>query len=174
VNNETLLLIFVACTGAAVLMQACVLLAMYIAMRKAMKMAQTQIDELRVNVLPLVKDTKDLLTSVGPKIDSLAGDFAAITRGLRTQGSLFKTSADDIATKVSRQASRIDSMLTGVLDVIDRASAVVADVINVPLRQLSAVTAFAKAAVDSFRSGPPDPQSEPRPTHSPADKDMFV
>jgi hypothetical protein len=174
VNNETLLLVFVACTGAAVLMQACVLLAMYIAMRKAIKMAQTQIDELRVNVMPVVKDTKELLTSVGPKIDSLAGDFAAITSSFRTQGSLFKTSAEDIVAKVNRQASRVDSMLTGVLDVVDRASAVVADVINVPLRQLSAMAAFAKAAVSSLRSGPLRRESESQPTHSAADKDMFV
>jgi len=168
------MLVFVACTGAAVLMQALVLLAMYIAMRKAIKMAQAQIDELRVNVLPVVKDTKDLLTSVGPKLDSLAGDFAVITRGLRTQGSLYKASADDIVAKVNRQASRVDLMLTNVLDMVDRASAVVADVVSVPIRQLSAVAAFAKAAVGSFRAGPAPAEAAHQPTHSPADKDLFV
>ena len=171
-NNETLLLVFVACTGAAVLMQACVLLAMYIAFRKAMKMAQEQIDELRTNVLPLVKDTKELLTNVGPKIDSLAGDFAAITRGLRTQGTVFKTSASEIVGKVNRQASRLDMMLTNLLDVVDRTTAVVAEVISVPLRQLSGVAAFARAAMGTLRTGPP--QAEPQHTHSAADKDMFV
>ena len=50
VNNETLLLIFVACTGAAVLMQALVLLAMLITARKALKLAQEQIEELRRRV----------------------------------------------------------------------------------------------------------------------------
>jgi hypothetical protein len=174
VNNDTLLLVFVACTGAAVLMQALVLLAMYVAFRKAMKMAQEQIDEFRTTVLPVVKDTKELLTSVGPKIDSLAGDFAAMTHSLRTQGALMKVSATDIVEKVNRQATRVDMMLTNMLDMADRASAIVVDVINVPLRQLSAVTAFAKAALGTFLSGPPGPQNEPRPTHSAADKDLFV
>jgi hypothetical protein len=174
VNNETLMLVFVACTGAAVLMQACVLLAMYFAFRKAMKMAQEQIDELRTNVLPVVKDTKELLTSVGPKIDSLAGDFAAMTRGLREQGSLFKSSASDIALKVNRQASRVDMMLTNLLDVVDRTTAVVAEVVSVPLRQLSGFAAFARAAMGTLRAGPPRNQSESQPTHSAADKDMFV
>ena len=174
VNNETLLLIFVACTGAAVLMQALVLLAMYIAMRKAIHLAAQQCAELRTTVLPVVKDTKDLLTSVGPKIDSLAGDFAALSRGLRTQGSLFSTSAGEIVEKVNRQASRVDHMLTGLLDVVDRTTAVVVDVLQAPLRQLTAVAAFAKAAVGSFRSGPVPSEHEPHPTHSPADKDLFV
>ena len=174
VNNETLLLIFVACTGAAVLMQALVLLAMYIAMRKAIKMAAQQIDELRTTVLPVVKDTKELLTSVGPKIDSLAGDFAALSHGLRTQGSLFRTSATEIVEKVNRQASRVDQMLTGLLDVVDRTTAVDVDVLQTPLRQLTAVAAFAKAAMGSFRSDPVPRDGQPRPTHSPADKDLFV
>jgi hypothetical protein len=174
VNNETLLIIFVACTGAAVLMQAVVLLAMYIAMRKAMKMAEQQIAELRTTVLPVVRDTKDLLTSVGPKIDSLASDFAAISRGLRTQGTLFKSSATEIVGRVNRQASRVDSMLTNLLDVVDRTSAVVVDVLQTPLRQLTAVAAFAKAAVGNFRSAPAHSEDQPRPTHSPADKDLFV
>ena len=82
-NNETLLLIFVACTGAAVLMQALVLLALLLTARKALKLAQEQIEELRTNVLPVVHDTKQLLSNVGPKIESLATDFAAVTSGLR-------------------------------------------------------------------------------------------
>jgi hypothetical protein len=174
VNNETLLIIFVACTGAAVLMQALVLLGMYVTLRKAVKMAEQQIEELRINVLPVVKETKDLLTSVGPKIDSLAGDFAAISRGLRTQGSLIKTSASEIVEKVNRQASRVDMMLTNLLDVFDRTTAVVVDAIQVPVRQVTAIAAFARAAVSNFRSPPVHPQDEPQPTHSPADKDLFV
>ena len=68
-NNETLLLIFVACTGAAVLLQALVLLAMLLTARKALKIAQEQIEDLRTNVLPVVKETRELLSSVGPKIE---------------------------------------------------------------------------------------------------------
>ena len=82
-TNEQLLMIFVACTGAAVLLQAFVLLAMLFTARKALKVAQEQIEELRTTVLPLVKDTKQLLTNVGPKIESVATDMAALTSGLR-------------------------------------------------------------------------------------------
>lgn len=173
-NNETLLLIFVACTGAAVLMQAVVLLAMLITARKALKIAQEQIEELRTNVLPVVKDTKELLSTVGPKIESVASDFAALTHGLRTHGIKLDESATDIMERVNRQSNRVDMMLTNALDTIDRAGAVVAEVLSVPIRQLAGVAAFARAAVGTLRGGPPRPQSEPQPTHSAADKDLFV
>lgn len=173
-NNETLLLIFVACTGAAVLMQAIVLLAMLITARKALRIAQEQIEELRTNVLPLVKDTKALLTSVGPKIESAATDFAALTSSLRTHGVRLQDSAADILERVDRQSTRVDTMLTGILDTADRAAAVVAEVISVPIRQLAGVAAFARAAIATLRDDVPRTQSEPQPTHSPADKDLFV
>jgi hypothetical protein len=168
------MIIFVACTGAAVLMQALVLLAMLITARKALKLAQEQIEELRTNVLPLVKETKDLLSNVGPKIETVASDFAALTHGLRTHGIKLDESATNILERVNRQSNRVDMMLTNVLDTVDRASAVVADVISVPLRQLAGVAAFARAAFGTLRTGASRTQSEPQPTHSPADKDLFV
>ena len=172
VNNETLLLIFVACTGAAILMQAFVLLAMLLTARKALKFAQQQTEELRTNVLPLVKDTKELLTRVGPKIESVATDFADLTSKLRVQSTRMETSAGDIFERVYRQTNRVDMMLTSALDTVDRAGAMVGEVLSVPLRQLSGIAAFARAMFGTLRSGPPP--TEPRPTHSPADKDLFV
>jgi hypothetical protein len=174
VNNETLLLIFVACTGAAVLMQAVVLLCMLITARKALKIAQEQIEEFRTNVLPVVKETRQLLSSVGPKIETAATDFAALTSSLRTHGVRLEQSAADILERVDRQSSRVDTMLTGMLDTVDRAAVVVADVLSVPLRQLSGVAAFVRAAFGTLRVGAPRVESEPQPTHSAADKDLFV
>jgi hypothetical protein len=173
VTNEQLLMIFVACTGAAVLLQAFVLLAMLFTARKALKLAQEQIEELRTNVLPLVKDTKQLLTNVGPKIESVATDMAALTSGLRTQTAKLEISAGDILERVHRQTTRVDTILTNTLNTVDRAAAVVADVISVPLRQLSGFAAFARAALNNFRSAPPRTVNEPRP-HAAADKDLFV
>lgn len=173
-NNETLLLIFVACTGAAVLLQAIVLLALLVTARKALKLAQEQVEELRANVLPVVTDTKRLLSTVGPKIESVAADMAAITRTARSQGVKLEESATNVLQLVSRQTNRVDLMLTNVLDTVDRVGAVVADALSVPIRQLAGVTAFARAAIGTFLGGPPRPQSEPRSTHLAADKDLFV
>lgn len=172
VNNETLLMIFVACTGAAVLMQAFVLLGMLLTARKALKFVQLQSDEMRTNVLPLIRDTKELLTRVGPKIESVATDVAVLASKVREQSTKIEASAGEMMERVYRQTNRVDNMLTGALDTIDRAGAMVAEVISVPLRQLSGIAAFARAAFGTLRSGPP-PQ-EPRPTHSAADKDLFV
>jgi hypothetical protein len=167
VNIETLLLIFVACTFAAVLMQAIVLLGLLITARKALKTAQQQFEELRTDVFPVIKDTKQLLVNVGPKIESVANDVADLTGNLRAQSARLEISAGEILERIHRQTNRIDAMLTNVLNTADRAGAVVADVISVPVRQLAGFAAFARAAVTSLRGAPRSAQPEPRPQSQP-------
>jgi hypothetical protein len=136
VNTQTLLIVFVACTGAAVLLQACVLLALYLTIRNVAKTVQEELHEVRTTVLPVVTDTKDFLTRVGPKIDAVTTDLAALVHGLREEGAELQASTAEILGRVRRQTSRVDTMLTGILDTVDRAGAIVTDAINVPLRQI--------------------------------------
>lgn len=171
-NNETILIIFVAATALSVLLQAFVLLALFIAMRKTAKSMEEEISELRGTLNPLVVDTKDFLTRVGPKIEAITTDLAELTHGLRTQGEELQVSTSEILERVRRQSSRLDVMFSGLLDTVEHAGSIVNSAVNTPLRQINAVAAFAKAMLGSLRNGPA-PQ-DPQPTHSPADKDLFV
>ncbi|HVC47850.1 MAG TPA: hypothetical protein VND90_11435 [Terracidiphilus sp.] len=171
-SQETLLLIFVGATGAAVLLQAAVLLALFLSVRKSTKAMQQQIEEVRIAVMPVLSRTKEFLDRVGPKLESVATDLAELAHGLRAQSAELEESATEIMGRVRRQASRLDTMCTGLLDTADRATRVVTEVIQLPLRQISALAASAKAVLGALRA----PVRQPRhaETHSPADRDMFV
>lgn len=171
-NNENILIVFVAATAASVLLQAFVLLALYLAVRKTAKSMEEEIAELRGTLNPLMVDAKDFLTRVGPKIDAITTDLAELTHGLRTQGEELQVSTSEILERVRRQSGRLDVMFSGLLDTVEHAGAILTHAVNTPLRQVSAVSAFAKAMFGTLRNGPA-PQ-EPQPTHSPADKDLFV
>ncbi len=164
-------MVFVACTGVAVLLQAIVLLCMFIAIRKTAQTIQSEMHELRGTITPVLTQTRDFLTTVAPKVDSITTDLVALAHGLRTQGEELQVSANDMLERVRRQSSRLDVMLSSVLDSVDHAGSVVTQAVNVPVRQLGAVTAFVKAAVGTLISGPP---RRDQPTHNPADKDLFV
>lgn len=168
-NFETLLLVFVAVTGLAVLLQAVILLALFLTLRKTAKALNDQMDDLRTKVLPAVTEAKDLLSRVGPKVDSIVADVAKLTGDLRAQSADLQLSATDILERVRRQTSRVDAMLSSALDTVDRAGGLVSDAVNAPLRQVSAIAAALKAGLGALRSKP-----EPRQLHSPTDKDMFV
>lgn len=170
IHNDTLLLVFVAITGLAVLLQAMVLLAIFLALRKTAAKMQQQMEDLRNSVMPVVTSTQKLLTTVGPKVEAVAKDLAEISGRLRVQSLEMQVTTSEFFAHLQKQSSRMDAMMTGILDTLDRAGGVLTDAINIPIRRVSAIAAFAKAALGALRSGPP----QPRPTHAAADKDLFV
>jgi uncharacterized protein (DUF39 family) len=97
-------------------------------------------------------------------------DVSEVTRSLRAQTTDVEVSLDEILEKVRKQAGRIDSMITGTLDAVDRAGAFVTETVSKPVRQLSGLLAGMKAVIESL-------SSSNSKYHEPSihdDKDMFV
>jgi uncharacterized protein YoxC len=169
-DNETILLAFVAVTGLAVLLQAFILLAILISVRKAARSIKEELEDLRSAAMPVIYNTRDLFTRLAPIVESTVGDLSEIANGLRVQTEEMQSSATEIIEKVRHQATRLDSMFTSVLDAIDRAGGFVAEAVSKPVRQLSALAASIKAIVESLRV----PGNQTRHPQSREDKDMFV
>jgi methyl-accepting chemotaxis protein len=187
-NLETLLIVFIAITGAAVLLQACVLLGMYLTMRKAVQTGKEQADEFRSKIVPVLDSSKeflgiakallgtaqDLIKQLEPKLDSAASDLAGMARDLHVQTYRLQVSADEIAQKVRRQADRVDGMTTSVLNGVDRFGNFVNEAVKVPVRQVSGIMAAAKAVVETLRAPVPHQRKAPSTTDVPDEKDLFV
>lgn len=169
-DNQTIQLIFIAITALAVLMQAVILLAIFVSVRKTAKSVTEQVEELRNSVMPIIDTTRDLMNRVAPKVEATAADLAEIAHGLRAQTAQMEFAANEIVDRVRRQTGRLDKMFTGGLDGVDRAGAFVADAVSKPVRQISGLLASLKAIVESLRNS----SSAHRETHAPSDKDMFV
>jgi hypothetical protein len=174
VSNETLTTIFIIATAVAVIIQAAILLALFIVVRTSVKKIHSEVEAIRTTAQPILDHTKDFVRGVTPKLDMVADDMVEMARGLRKQSMEFQASASDILERLHRQTGRMDTMVSGALDTVDRASTVVNDAVSVPLKHLSGWAAFAKAAVESFRSNGPKQPPNSQSTHSAADKDLFV
>jgi len=171
-DNQTILLAFAVVTGLAVLLQAFMLLAISITLRKAAHSIREEIGSLRASLMPVIYDSQELiassretlasaqeffanaqglLTRVSPKVEEAAGDVAEIAHGLRVQTAQMQSSVTEILENVRKQSSRVDHMVSGVLDSADRAGDFVTDIVSRPMRQISGVLAFAKAVIESLR-----------------------
>jgi methyl-accepting chemotaxis protein len=167
-----------------VLVQAIILLAVFLTVRKKARSLTEQIEDLRSSVMPIlsstgevithvrevVASTQAVLTRISPKVEAATADLAEVAHGLREQTEEMEASAMDIVKRLHSQATRLDAMFSGVLNMADRAGSFLADSVNGSVRQISAVVASAKAIVESLRT------SEPavRNPHTPGDKDMFI
>lgn len=187
-NTDSILLALVAITAFALLFQAIVLLALFFTVRKAAHSFNEQVENFRSAVSPVIYNSRDLLTRLGPKIEATVdtsrellarigpkaeatvSDLAEIAQGLREQTAELQATAEDVMERVRRQSGRVDAMCTGILDAVDRAGGFVVDTVSRPLRQISGIIASVKAMVEVLRA--PAPAS--RQTHSSKDNDMFV
>jgi hypothetical protein len=169
-NNETFLVIFVGLTGFALLVQAIVMLTALLLVRKTISTVRDDITEFRTTVMPMLVKSKETLEKVAPKIESVAADVAEIAQAAREQTEHIKITTDEILARVHRQTSRVDTMLTNVVDGVEHAGVVVADTVARPVRQINALLASAKAFLTALATGRrPGEQAD-----IVADQDRFV
>ncbi len=170
-DSQTVQLVIVAAVAVTMLLQAIVLLAIFSTLRKAAQSMREDVEQLRTTVIPVIENVRELLVHTGPKIESAATDLAALSQNLRRQTADIQVAGKEIIDRLQKQSQRVDSMLTKVLDAVDRTGGFMTDTVTKPMRQLAGLLASAKAVVEALRSD--------SPTHSAGDKargdkDMFV
>lgn len=154
----------------ALLLQACFVLAVVIGMVKVSRTIKQEIADVRTSVMPLVFDTRELLTRLSPKIESSADDISEILKTVRAQSANVGTATSEIVERIRRQSEKVEGMVSGLVDSADRTGSAVAGAVGKPIRRLAALVASAKAVVDTLRSPSPAPRA-PRQRDG---GDMFV
>ena len=164
---EIVILVLVA---VALLLQACFVLLVLIGMGKLSRIVKEEIADVRSTVMPLIYDTRELLTKVSPKIEATADDVAAILHAFRGPSAALGSAGTELAGRIHRQSARVESMFSGLMDTADRTGTVVAGTVSKPIRRLAGLVASARAVIETLRSPTPPPRSA-----RPADgQDMFV
>ncbi len=173
---QTAQIIVLALVAFAVLLQVILVIAIFAGMGKLTKVVKEEIEDLHSSFMPIVYNTRDLLANVTPKIESTVEDLADLTRGLRVQSKEVESVGAEVLERLRRQSGRLDTMISGLLDTVDRTGAAVADAVNRPVRQISGLLASAKAVVESLRetAAPPASHTPPRASRPPGDQNLFV
>ena len=154
-NTETILIVFVALTGIAVLLQACILMAIIISLRKTAKSVLEVTEDLKATVVPMIHSTRELVERITPQMITVSVGLAALTETFKRESAGVTFSASDILQRVSKQMQRLDAMLTASLNAVERATVVVESAVSAPVRQVNGVLAAIRAVVDTYRSDTP-------------------
>ena len=129
--------VFVLLTGLAVLLQACVLAAMFVTMRKTAARLEALASEVKTKVLPTVEQAQALLTEVRPKLLVIAENLEQTTTTVRTQIQRVDATVSDVVDRARLQVIRADELLSRTMDRVEQTSDMVQKTVISPVRQLS-------------------------------------
>jgi tetrahydromethanopterin S-methyltransferase subunit F len=131
------LTLFIALTGIAVLLQAGVLLAMYITMRKTTSELLGLIGEVRTKIMPSIDQTQQIIADVRPKVDVIAENLRETSTTVKAQIERIDATVNDIMDRARLQVIRADELLSRTLDRVEYTSEVVQKTVVSPVRQIS-------------------------------------
>jgi hypothetical protein len=129
--------VFIALTGLAVLLQAGVLVAIYVAIRKSSTRMEALATEVKGKVLPTVERAELILTDIRPKLQVIAENLQESTILLRDQVQRADATVKDAMDRGRLQIIRADELLTRTLDRVEQTSDMVHNTVISPVRRLS-------------------------------------
>jgi len=134
---DTQLTIFIAITAAAVLLQACILAAMFFTMRRSASRMEALATEVKTKVLPTVEQAQAMLTEMRPKLQVIAENLAQATTALTAQVKRVDATVSDVIDRSRLQIIRADELLTRTMDRVEQTSDMVHKTVISPVRQVS-------------------------------------
>ena len=147
---ENLLTISIAVTAAAVVLQAGILVAMYLAVRKSSARMEALTTEVKTKVLPTAETVQSMLVDLRPKIDTLVTNSSEISRTIRSQVERLDATVNDVIDRTRLQVIRADDLLTRTMDKVEETSEVVHKTVVSPVRQLSGLMRGLSVGVEAF------------------------
>ncbi len=134
---ENLTPLFIALTGIAVLLQAGVLVAIFIALKKTSAKMEALGTEVKTKVLPTIAQAEAMLTEIRPKVEAIAEQVQASATLVRGQVERVDATVTEVVDRARLQIIRTDDLLTRTLDRVERTSDIVHKTVVSPVRHIS-------------------------------------
>jgi methyl-accepting chemotaxis protein len=142
------LTVFVALTGIAVLLQAGILAALYLAMRKSSARMEALAVELKTKALPALETAQEILTELRPKLTVIADNLTETTHSVRSQVERMDATVNDVVDRARLQIIRGDELLTRTLDRVEETSDMVHNTVVSPVRQFAGLIQGVTAGIE--------------------------
>ncbi|HTR25195.1 MAG TPA: hypothetical protein VMI10_14535 [Terriglobales bacterium] len=148
--NENLLTVFIAVTAGAVLIQAGILVALYLSVRKSTAKMDALSTELKEKAIPTIETVQSFITEVRPKIETITANVSESTTTIKNQLQRLDATLTDVLDRTRLQVIRADELLNRTMDKVEETSEIVHKTVVSPLRQVSGVMNAIYTGVEVF------------------------
>ena len=163
---------FVVVACIAIIMQALILLGMFLAMKRTSDQVIRVSSEINSKLLPVLEKTNFLLEDSRTRLSSVVADTAEIVHIARNQANRFDRVVGEGVELLRGQIIRADQVVTGVLESLEEAHTSVRKSVAGPVSQVVAVIRGLKAGLDIFTSAKSSRGERSRPASS--EEELFI
>jgi hypothetical protein len=134
----------------AVVIQAGILVALYVAVRKSTAKMEALATEVTSKTLPTIETVQNMLVELRPKIDVMTVNLSESSTLVRNQLGRIDATLTDALDRTRLQIIRADELLNRTMDKVEETSEVVHKTVISPLRQVNGLMAAISTGVDVF------------------------
>jgi len=148
--DDNLLKLFIAVTAFAVVLQAGIMVALYLAVRKSTAKMEALATAVTTKTLPTIETVQSLLVELRPKIEVLSTNVAESSSLVRNQLGRIDATLTDALDRTRLQVIRADELLNRTMDKVEETSEMVHKTVVSPLRQVNGLMAAISTGVEVF------------------------
>jgi len=147
--NDNLLIAFIAVTAFAVMLQALIMVALYLAVRKSAAKMEALTSEVS-SAMPTVGTVQSMLAELRPKLEVISTNFSESSTLVRNQLGRIDATLTDALDRTRLQVIRADELLNRTMDKVEETSEVVHKTVISPLRQVNGLMSAISTGVEVF------------------------
>jgi hypothetical protein len=148
--DDNLLRIFIAVTTFAVLVQAGILIVLYLSVRKSTAKMEALATEVKDKALPTMETVQSFLTEVRPKVDAITTNASESSALVKNQLARIDATLTDALDRARLQVIRADELLNRTMDKVEETSEIVHKTVVSPLRHVNGVMNAISTGVEVF------------------------
>jgi hypothetical protein len=146
--DETLLRFFMIATVFAVALQAGILVALYLTIRKTTAKMDALATQVTTKALPTIETVQDLLVELRPKIDVISVNAVESSNLVRNQLARIDATLTDTLDRARLQVIRADELLNRTMDRVEETSDAVHKTVISPIRQINGLMSAITTGVE--------------------------
>src|SRR5579863_8031424 len=143
---------FVVVTALAIVLQAVVLIALFIQLRRTAARVERTVTDLNTKVTPLITRVQILVDEVSPRITGIVADASEITRLARGEAQRIDRILSEALERLRMQLIHVDHILTGAMEAVEEAGSHLRQTIWGPVVKATALIRGVQAGIDFFRT----------------------
>jgi hypothetical protein len=170
---ESWLPYFVIVTAVAIVLQAVILVALFLQLRRTAARIEETIADFNTRVTPIISRLQLLVEDVTPRISGLVADASELTRLARGQAQKVDRILTETMERLRLQLIHVDQILTGAMEAVEETGSRLRETVWGPVVKASALIRGIQTGIEFFRTARQGRQSVEQPSE-PQDEGMFI